>query len=359
MSQYEIDLRLPVDIWRKAPFMLVGPDIRFLPLGVLVDSIHHGDKQLPRITPLVLSKICSNGLKQDVVFCFIFLYINDRYERVMLMTHPVKIGSVNHEALEALLKEIFRIAGLLECQIVEVELNDLVEGSVAFPTSFSSISHDVEVAEMIKSDLEVFHREGFREWAEVECFEHKVHELERGLDETIRSQDMLHMTQVKVEDYLKLVSRLGGSKIRSFRLPTWDASDSIMLLNFQLFNNSAYVLRSSSRLGFLKSSECGYLCCVQNLLEPLKTLRTPHVLLFQRLLEAYSFDTMKIMDWGISPVDRLPELLFKATEVMKEKNITNIQFANVSSDQLKVKNLLYELGFKLIHRVKLLRREVE
>lgn len=356
MSQYEIDLRLPIGVWRKAPFMLVGPDIRFLPLGTFVDSIHHGDKQLPRITPLVLSKIYSNGLKQDVVFCLIFLYINDRYERVMLMTHPVKMGSVNHEALEVLLKEVFRIAGLLECQLVEVELNDLVEGSVAFPTSFSSISHDVEVAEMVKSDLEVFHRGGFREWAEVECFEHKVHELEREL-EIIQGQDMLHMT--RVEDYQKLISRLGDSKIKSFRLSMWDASDSARLLNFHFFNDSAYVLRSSSRLGFLKSSEYGYLRCVPNLLEPLKTLRTPHVLLFKRLLEAYSYDTMKIIEWGISSDDRLPELFFKATGVMKEKNIANIQFANVSSDQRVVKKLLYELGFKLIHRVKLLRKEVE
>lgn len=359
MSQYEIDLRLPIDLWRRAPFLLVGPDLRFLPLGVLVDYIRHGDKQLPRINPLVLSKIHTNGLKQDAVFCFILLYINDHYERVMLMTHPISMGSANREALEAFLKEIFRIAELLECQIVEVELNDLVEGSVAFPTSFSSISYDVEVAEMIKSDLEVFHRDGFREWAKVECFEHKVHELENLLGEIIRDQNRLHMTHVRLEDYLKLVSRLGGSKIGSFRLPVWNASDLARLLNFQPFSDSAYALSASSRLGFLKSSECGYFCCVPNLLEPLKTFRTPHVLLFKRLLEAYSYDTMKIIEWGISSDDRLPELLFKATGVMKDKNIANMQFANVSSDQINVKNLLHELGFKLIHRVKLLRKEVE
>jgi len=359
MSQYEIDLRLPIDVWRRAPFILIGPDSRFLPLGVHVEYIHHGDKQLPRINPLVLSKIHSNGLKQDVVFCFVFIYINDRYERTMLMTHPVNMSSTSYDALEALLKEVLRIAGLLECQVVEVELNDLVEGSVAFPTSFSSISHDVEVAEMIKSCLEVFLRGGFTEWAEVECFEHKVRELESELDEIVHGQDRIDKTQVRLADYLKLVSKLGDSKIRSFKLPAWNTSDSASLLKLKHLSDSAYMLRVSSRFGFFKSSECGYIHCVPNLIEPVKTFRTPHVLLFEGLLEAYSYDVMKIVDWCINSNDRLPGLLFKANEAVKEKGVAKIQFANVPSDQIVVKNFLSKLGFKLIHRVKLLRKEVE
>lgn len=359
MSQYEIDLRLPIGVWRRAPFIIVGHDFKFLPLGVLADYLQHGGKQLPRINPLVLSKTDSKGLKQDVVFCFVFFYVNDRYERVMFMTHPIDMGSVNHEALEALLGELLRIARLLDCHIVEAELNDLVEGSVAFPTSLSSISYDVEAAEMVEDGLEVFRRDGFNEWAEVECFEHNVKELEGELRGMTSLQDRVHITQVGKEDYLKLVGRMEEMETRSFRLPSWDGSNSATPFNFQIFNDSAYILRKAPRFGFLKSLELGFIRFIPNLIEPLKHLRTPHLLLFSNALEEYPYDAAKIVEWGLGSDNQLFDLLQKATEAMGKRRIVNIQFANVSSKQTKMKVILKELGFKLVHRVKMLRREVD
>lgn len=361
MSRYEIDLHLPVDVMRRAPFILVGPDSRFLPLGILADSVGHGGKQLQRVSPLVLSRM-SDKAAEAQIFCFAFFYVNDQYRRVLLLTHPIEMNeSVSEEALEALLAEAERIAGLLNCSIIEVELHHQVEGPVAFPTSFSLVSYDLARAMTVKADADLFRRIGFEELTEVNCFEGKISDLEIGPEDVNGKRRDQEVSPVSPGEYFKFIDK-GSFDIRSFEISRWDSAfKTTSPPNFPCFEDTTFLAQRRSRLGFLKGSGRGYIHWAPNIMEPFNLYHTPHILLFYHVLEQYFYECGKVIEWGLGSEDRslLSFLLFRAVESMKERGIRRVQFANVEGSQSFMRSYLNDKGFNLIHRIKLLQKEVD
>jgi len=128
MSEYRTDLRLPLAVLRRAPFVYVGPDFRSLPLGVLSDIVEHRGRQIQRLNPFTVSRVVGNGEFDDVLFCFTFFYINDDDERVVFLTQPIYLtDSEEPEALDSLLFEAERLAGFVQSRLIEAEVHEAVE----------------------------------------------------------------------------------------------------------------------------------------------------------------------------------------------------------------------------------------
>ena len=174
MSEFRIDLRLPVNVLRETPFAYVGPDFRSLPLGVFSDIVTHRGRQRQRLYPFTVSKAEGDRASADLLFCFIFFYINDEDELVVFLTHPINLGGFeDSRALEALLAEVEKLAEFLGSHLVEIEIHGQVAGHVAFPTSLSFYSYDLKRASAL-SDAALFKRRGFHEEAEVICFDQSI-----------------------------------------------------------------------------------------------------------------------------------------------------------------------------------------
>ena len=127
MPEYKTDLRLPIALFRKAPFVYVGPDFRSLPLGLLSDVVEHRGRQIQRLNPFTVSKINGNDGSMDILFCFAFFYINDGDERVVFLTQPIYLTSfVDIGALDALLFEVETFAKFLGSRIIEIEVHEQI-----------------------------------------------------------------------------------------------------------------------------------------------------------------------------------------------------------------------------------------
>lgn len=359
MSELMADLRLPIALLRKAPFVYVGPDFRSLPLGLLSDIVDHHGRQIQRLNPLTVSMAKGGRVSTDLLFCFTFFYINDDDERVVFLTQPIWLTDYrNSEALEALLIEVERLAEFLESGFIEIEIHEDIKGLVAFPTSLSFLSYNLEHTKISKLDSDLLKRHDFRDEVEILCFDQAIKDFQHRLDEKGDSQDKYAITPVSPLEFLMIKERARMSKAKSYELTQSDGA--FKPTNIPFFEGVAYAIRERSRWPFRKASEKGYLRWTPNIMEPFKERTTPFPLLFYHALEEHVYNYGKIIDWGLSSEDGslLTSLLSEAAETMKMRGISRFQFAHVDRSQKFIKNLLEEFGFKPIHKIKLLRKEV-
>jgi len=359
MSDLKTDLRLPIAVLRKAPFVYVGPDFRSLPLGILSDIVEHRGRKMQRLNPFTVTRTFEDDGSADVLFCFIFFYVNDDDERVVYLTHPVYLANGDEsEALEALLAEVERLAKFLDSGIIQLEVHDQISGPVAFPTSPSFVSYDLDCANILKPDALLLKRHDFEEEMEVFCLEQSVHEFERIEGEAKERPDKYIITSASPPEFLTVKKKARNFPVKSYELTHSD--DAFEPTNIPFFEDAAYTVYKRSRWPFKKGSDEGYLRWTPNIMEPFMEIRNPFPLLFYESLEEHAYRYGKVFDWGLSIEDRelFTSLLSHAVRSMKQRGIVRFQFSNVGSDQMFIKKCLEESGFKATHRIKLLRKEV-
>ena len=359
MPEFKTDLRLPIAVLKKAPFVYIGPDFRSLPLGILSDIVDHRGRKIQRLNPFTVSKAGVDDGSTDLLFCFTFFYINDKDERVVFLTHPIYLTNFEKsEALEALLVEVERLAAFLDSGIIEMEVHEQITGPVAFPTSLSFFSYDLDNATISKPDAALLKRSGFREEVEVICLEQGLHDFERRADETGEKPDGYAVTSVSPTEFTMVKEKAHNFPVSSYELTRSDSA--FKPTNLPFFEDVAYTARKRSRWSFRKTSNEGYLRWTPNIMEPFNESRKPFPLLFYHALEEHAYDHGKIFDWGLSGEDRalLASLLSQAVTSMKQRGIKRFQFANVDSEEKFIKDFLEEFGFKTAHKIKLLRKEV-
>lgn len=358
MSEYKTDLRLPIAVFRKAPFVYVGPDFRSLPLGLLSDVVEHRGRQIQRLNPFTVSKINGVDRSTDILFCFAFFYINDDDERVVLLTQPIYLTNfVDTEALDALLVEVERFANFLGSRIIEIEVHEQLDGPVAFPTSLSFFSYNLNSMSTIKPETAHFERHEFRKEAEIVCLDQSVSEFEHSADESNRGSDEYIINSLSPLDFIAVKNKSRSFPVKSYELTY---SDSVFKpINLPFFEDTAYTLQKRGWF-FRKESDEGYLRWTPNIMEPFAERRTPFPLLFYHTLEEHVYSYGKIFDWGLSEEDPalFNLLLSHAVRSMKKKGIQKVQFAHVESKQKFIKKFLEKSGFKAIHRINLLSREL-
>ncbi|MCW3992786.1 MAG: hypothetical protein NWE79_08750 [Candidatus Bathyarchaeota archaeon] len=322
------------------------------------DIVEHRGRQIQRLYPFAVSEVEGDGASADLLFCFAFFYINDEDEGVVFLTHPINLtASEDPGALEALLAEVEMLAVYLGSSLIEMEVHDQVTGSVAFPTSLSFISYDLNHAAIMKADAAHLQRLGFREDMEIVCLEQSVSGFERvagGVDENHGG----YVASPASPNEFATVKKALNSPVRSYE-PT--RSDNVFVpTHLPFFEDAAFIVRRRPRWLVRRGSVEGYLRWLPNIMEPSIEGRTPYPLLFHHALEDHVYSYGKIIDWGLSREDGelLTSLLSQAVKSMEQRGIQRFQLAHVDGEQRFVKKYLEESGFKMTHKIKLLRKEV-
>jgi hypothetical protein len=359
MLEFKTDHRLPIAVLRKAPFVYVGPDFRSLPLGILSDIVEHRGRKMQRLNPFTVSRTTEDDGSADILFCFIFFYVNDDDERVVYLTHPIYLANSDEsEALEALMTEVERLANFLDSGIIQIELHDQISGSVAFPTSLSFFSYNLDHATIEKPVAAQFKRFNYHEESEVICLDQSLYEFESLAGEMVEEPAGCFFASVSPREYSMVREKARDFPVKSYELTRSDGA--FKPTNLPFFEDVAHVARRRSGWLFKKDLDLGYLRWTPNIMEPFLETGNPFPLLNFDALEGHAYRYGNIFDWGLNGED--PELfaslLSLAVKSMRRRGIERFQFSHVDSGQEFVLSVLKDYGFEEAHRIKLLRKEV-
>lgn len=356
MSGFEIDLHLPVRVFRRSPFIYTGPDYRSLILGAFSDLVNLGGLSLQRSYPLSVSRRASEGRREEQLFSLAFLYIDDDGRKRLHLTHPILLGDDEGEALETLLSGAERLGSTLGCASIDIEVH-WVAGQVSFPTSLSPISYDLGKANLAGLDRELLLKRGFRIEEEIECLKADIEDFggKAGIEERLNE----NITPLSITDFRAMGRRLKALPVRSYTPSMADAFFN-PTENIPFYEGMAYILWGRGGWGSGERRAEGFIRWSPNLIEALERLRTPHLILFQDLLPSERYGLGKAFEWGLRTKEEGPliQLLSAAAEAMRGWGIREIQLGFVDSRRRFLMRVLGRYGFKVVHRIELMRRAV-
>ena len=134
MAEYRVSIRFPVKVLKMYPFVYSGPDFRSLSLGAVSDMFSYHGLTLQRLYPFTVSKL-DRGRRIDLLFCFTFLFVDDDGKLGLFLTNLIPLTqSEPTVALEVLLNEAEKSVRYFGGQFLETEVNDDIQGDVAYPT---------------------------------------------------------------------------------------------------------------------------------------------------------------------------------------------------------------------------------
>ncbi len=338
----KVDIHLPIGLYRRCPFLYLGPDYRSLPLGVLADILEHRGERRQRLYPLTIYE--EEGRRRiPLLFTLALIYVDSEDGRVTYLTQPIYLGDRRREALETLLEEALRLSRFMGCRRIDVEVHEWVKGEVSFPISPNPILSyrlDKELGGVRVDELESL---GLKRLRSLFCYEMKT---ERVCGEAEDLEIEVSKPKEFLEIRRKLLTRL---RHEAFRLSRRDTALEEAIPFFEGSTLIAY------RRRWLSRRPVGYLRWIPNLHEIL----SPTPLLFPRILEAQRYRRGKIFDWAYGEGVELRGLLVAAAESMKGKNIESLQVSNVEESDRETQRLLESMEMRPIHKVSLLSMEVD
>lgn len=357
MSSYKIDIRIPVKAFRRSPFLYFGPDFRSLTLGFLSDFIEHDGKQFQRLYPMTVVE--DNGEKEkDVLFSFIYLYVNNNNRIVVHLTHPIYLNDSYYEALNALLLENVKLAKFVQSSTIELEVQSSRVGQVFFPSSPSIINFGSKDPNFTEFDASFLKENGFSKVNEVACFENDIEYLEKSFNQV---QNENEESKVRIKEPQEFIDAKNSNRFDNSSYHLTEIDSIFKDTNIPFFENTAIVKTRKKGLIFKKEVIEGVLRWSPNLFEPVMEKRIPCPFIFYSLLENYRYEGGKIFDWGFKgdDVGVLKNMIIRATGLMKEVGIKKIQFGNVKGDKKSIEKMLENIGFNEIQRLKIYRRVIK
>jgi hypothetical protein len=350
MPEYEIDIRIPVKLYNSSPFVYFGPDFRSLPLGFFSDFIVHENKQYQRLYPMTLSKKEGDGSK-DILFSFIYLYIDDSDQKIIHLTQPVSMVD-QLEGLEALLAEADNLARFTGSGILELENYSKIKEPLFFPSSPSIINYGLQNPNPLHVDETMLMESDFIKSEEVKSFSCRIEDLKDPLQSLEKDNNL---SSLKPFEFIE--AKKNKFKERSFELSTNDPIFQDTRIPF--FRETALIIKVLR--GWIRKKEVigGYMRWAPNIFEPCMEKGIPYPLLFYSILENYRYKGGKIFDWGFDgDTVLLRSLLLGLLAEMMELGIEVVHFGNVKKNQESVRNLLSDMGFKEAQSIQLYRRKI-
>jgi hypothetical protein len=354
MSEFQVDLRFPIKVYKENPFVYTGPDFRSLPMGLISDTLNHEGRQYQRFYPFTVTSSTFGGAVEDVLFCFMFVYINDDDERSIYLTKPIPLSSSSDAtALDALINEARRLAKYIGSSTLEIEVNAEASRYDAFPTSPSFLSYSKEGKSTFNPN--VYGGLGFKETACLISLEAKIEDVYPLVkDKDVDSNKYDVFTESPVE-YKGIKKYARNFPLRSYELTNND--EALGLLSLPFFEESCHMVRKETGIIRKQRSPKAYFRWIPDIFESSLENRSPTPLLFYQELEKYRYHIGKICDWAFSERDRnlMYLLLFQAVRYMRDKGIERIQFSNIPRENKFVLDLLGTLGFESVSRTLILR----
>jgi hypothetical protein len=225
----------------------------------------------------------------------------------------------------------------------------MIEAAIAFPTSLSFLSYQLEETPPSGPTPRELESLGFREKARILGYEADLEGLlkeEGGREIEVETLDSRGFLEVR------------GRLLPQMDLHSYHLSDRDPALgptSIPFFEGTTYTAR---KRGWLSSKPIGYLRWTPDLHEPMRDRGfTP--LLFPKILENWRYRCGKVFDWGYRDERSLKALLRAAAHSMAREDIKSLQFSNVEEDDKRTRRMLESMGMRMIHRVSLMAMEVE
>ena len=356
MAEYKVNIRFPIKVLEKLPFVYSGPDFRSLTLGAVSDILSYHGLKFQRLYPFTVSRL-EQGRLTDLLFCFTFLLVDDDGRLGMFLTNPIPLVMEEPaHALDALLKEAERLARFFRGLFLEIEVNEQALGDVAHPTSLSFISYDLGKSSLMIPSQNFLAERGFSIKRGYCSFRNEIPDFLKEAKELIHSLDDFPEKFITLSELneLKKNSRFIA---RSCELSEMD--EGLREFKLPLFEDTALRIKGRGTPLFKKNAE-GYIHWQPDIFEASSMGMTPHLNIFTNLLEETRYTRGKIFEWGISDPDRrlFICLLARGAAAMYSKGIKRFEFARVNDEQKFIIETLEEAGFCKVHAVKILRKEL-
>ncbi len=353
---YKADTRLPLEVLEKSPFVYTGPNPGSFLVGAIQGIINHQGRLLPRIYPLTVSEVTSNNQIIDKIFSLCFFYVNDKDELALFLTHPCWLNrSDSAPLIDFLVTKAGELAKYGGCKFIEMEFHE-VTSYVAFPTSLTPFSNDLQKLSVENEDLSLLQSLGFQEESAIHCYEQSINEIEKRAQEDHTTSSQFQIKSLTPSEFNLLNAKIDNYPAKAYTLSHSDPY-------FAFFNPLSKDIVSAAykrTRWFSKGELVGYFRWTPNLFEPSLEYNLPVPLVFNYVFENYSFTHGKIIDWGLrgDDINLYTSLLLHASHSMKENGLKILQIGNVTDNQSRMKSFLMQYDFRKVHTIKLLQKRV-
>ena len=350
---FKIDTYLPLAVSKKCPFIYTGPNFAPFQVGLLPGVLQHRGTAIQRFYPLTVyyeessTRICSQ------LFAFCFLFVSNDQEVVFYVTPICWLRDDDRgEALDFFLTQITDLARDLTASSILMEVNCDITAPIAFPTSLSPFSYDLQDPAALDIDEHHLQSNNFQIIHQIHSFEQR---LALGETRPIPPHNYVFRAVPASQDYE------GAAAITQFqhRAFTFSALNSEASMHSEHLDQIR-ILALKKQGWFKKTEFTGYLQWTPNLFEPSREYQIPVPLIFRYAYDEYSFSRGKILDWGFNAITPqvMSTLLDHVAISMGKRGISYLQIGGVL-EQSPLHDYLVSEKFTPIHTIHLLQKDVK
>ncbi|MEM2079744.1 MAG: hypothetical protein QW104_03560 [Nitrososphaerota archaeon] len=324
--EFKIEARIPPRLFSKVSLVYSCIGLRYFHTGFIPSGLMHLGKWVWRFYPLTLVRLDKTQEQHEEVlfsFCFIYQSINGKR---FFVTQPITFVDDIREGFEFFIENIEDFAKEACLNGVDIELHQVLDEYVSYPTSYTCISYDLS---SISCNHDVFVEQlrsmGYKEYVKV--WTYGIAPLDDD-EQTVCLQDVSPESVSRMFIYENLFS------YRSWTLPTLEHG----LKPF----GTPQIAKFASRDGLTEAA----FILRPDLLEFAKKYRTPIPQLYQKTLGKYPFSNLKVVMWLAKDIDTLLASLKKLIHSETLKGFKRTEIAGVEDRLEEVKRALSGVGFR-------------
>ena len=350
---FKIDTYLPLKVSKKCPFIYTGPNFAPFQVGLLPGVLQYRGTVIQRFYPLTVYNEASPTRLYNHLFAFCFLYVSNDQEVVFYVTPICWLRDDDRdEALDFFLTQITNLARDLTAHSIIMEVHYDITSTIAFPTSLSPFSYDLQDPTALDIDERRLQSYDFQ-------IMHRIHGYEQrlvpGETRTILPRNYVFREVPASQEYEETAANTQFQH-RAF---TFSALNSEAAMHSEHLKQIR--LLALKKQGWFKKPELtSYLQWTPNLFEPSREYQLSVPLIFHYAYDEYPFQRGKILDWGFtaSTLQAMSALLDHAAISMEKQGITYLQIGGVLENSPLHAHLVSE-KFTPVHTIHLLQKYVK
>ncbi len=353
----QLDVRLPLSLFRKVPFLFTALNYKSFPMGTPFDYLTFMNENIPVFLPLTLYHKEGNSIT-DLLFVFSFPFIDADGRLAIYLTHPVWLEKSDFSIIHTMLDELNNYFSEIGEVTLHLELQVILPStsSPSYPTSLTHFSYDAKKLSDFTFPLKEYHTQlqeaGFKEFSRLLCYECEIETL---------------LKKLHVSDQMLPYEILKEIKGKNLSISVEDVTPSDMIVkNYSFADQLSFIspqytfeVGDYNIISFYGKEFVGFLQWTPNLFE-LPKITLPIPFLYPDLIQTHQFTTGKIFRFGlkIEDIDLFKGLLHKTVLTMSEKGVNTCQIGYIDEQNDFLTSLLDRVGFNVIHSLQILQKEV-
>ncbi|MEM2910771.1 MAG: hypothetical protein QXO01_06895 [Nitrososphaerota archaeon] len=322
----KIEVRMSPRLFSKVPLVYSGVGLRYFHTGFIPSGFVHLGKWFWRFYPLTLVRPDEAQERlEEVLFSFCFIHQGINGKR-FFVTQPIAFVDVNHEGFKFFMESVEDFARGAYLDGIDVELHQLIDEYVSYPTSYSCISYDL--SKMPRNHdvlLEQLKSMGYEERVKVWTY---------GVGLLCGDEQAVCLQDVSPESINRILVHESSFPYRSWTLPTLEHGLKPC--------GNPQIAKVAFKDGL---AEVAFLIRL-DLLEFVRKYGTPVPQLYQKTLRKHSFSGLKIVEWFAKDTDALSTSLKNLVHSGGLKGFKRMEIAGVEDSLDEVKRALSGAGFK-------------